>query len=311
MNTDGSDDGSFVRDKRKLKTMPATQLSLAISAMHHIDELLRWLSYVTIRNFNVQLVQCWANHIDQDGRPTVQMRSLIRHDASFPESLVINESMTLIAQHIIHKQISSQPQPIETLFPPYQSILLKRYGIHYCGACFTHRNAFLPPPENVLHQEHSPVLLAISTMLMLRQFPRPDLIPMISSLFDQAFAIAEQHDLLIAHTTVTPSLPALAPQFSQVETRFTIEQLIPRRKQDANFLLVDNPFVGKIIADKRVRSLYSAIDGRTNIATLAESTGMTVKETYEALQKLRKQNRAELFQPDGQVARNPPTLNTL
>jgi hypothetical protein len=307
MNTDGTDDNSFVMDIGKQQAALAAQLSPAISTMHHIDELLQWLSYAIVRNFNAQLVQCWVNQINQAGRLTVQLRTLVRQDASFPEQLAISEPMTLIAQRVISERRSYKPQPLENLFPPYQTTLLKRYGMHYCGACFTSRNALLPQPENMIYQERPPAVLAMATVLFLRQAAPFDFISVISSLLDQAVAIAEHRGLLIAHATVTPPILQFSSPLVQQETMSTaIDQLIPHRKQDANLMLADNPFASKaIISDKAARRLHLAIDGQSNIATLSASTGMNIKETYEALRKLLKQNRIDLYEPNGQPAKNP------
>jgi len=307
MNTDGTDDNSFVMDIGKQQASLAAQLSPAISTMHHIDELLQWLSYAIVRNFNAQLVQCWVNQINQAGRLTVQLRTLVRQDASFPEQLAMSEPMTLIAQRVISERRSYKPQPLENLLPPYQTTLLKRYGMHYCGACFTSRNALLPQPENMIYQERPPAVFAMSTVLFLRHAAPFDFISVISALLDQAAAIAEHRGLLIAQATVTPPiLQYSAPQHLQQEAASSIDQLIPHRKQDANLMLADNPFASKaIISDKSARRLHLAIDGQANIATLAASTGLSMKEIYETLRKLLVQNRIELYEPNGQLARNP------
>lgn len=71
-------------------------------------------------------------------------------------------------------------------------------------------------------------------------------------------------------------------------------------------MLADNPFASKaIISDKSARRLHLAIDGQSNVATLSASTGMNMKETYEALRKLLKQNRIEFCELNGQPVRDP------
>jgi hypothetical protein len=191
--------------------------------------------------------------------------------------------------------------------------------MHYCGVCFTSRNALLPQPENMLHQGRPPALLAMSTVLFLHQASSFDLIFAVNSLLDQAVAMAEQRGLLIAYPTTPPSVQFTPPsvQFTPPPVQFTpppwqqeaipsIDQLIPRRKRDTNLMLADNPFASKAaISDKHARRLHLAIDGHTAIAALSVSTGMTMNEIYEALRILLKQNRIELYEPDGQPARHP------
>ena len=218
----------------------------------------------------------------------------------------MNEPMKLIAQRVIGERRSYKPQPIETLFPPYQTVLLKRYGMYYCSACFTSRNALLPQGQNTLHQEQPPVLLAMSTILFLRQFSHPDLIKIVNALFEQAAALAEHRGLLTPHDVVTPHYPSFPSRFPQQETASKIDRLIPRRKQDSDLMLAENPFANNVmIADKQIQHFYAAIDGHTNVAMLSESMGATMKETYETVRTLLKQNRIELYEPDGQTARNP------
>jgi hypothetical protein len=116
------------------------------------------------------------------------------------------------------------------------------------------------------------------------------------------------HDFTPLPLAQTP-LPLMQTPLSQPirqEKVFALEQLIPRRKQDADMLLTENPFAsGAMISDKKARRLHAAIDGHSNIANLCAVTGMHSKEVYVALQFLLGQQRIELYTPDGELASLP------
>jgi hypothetical protein len=111
-----------------------------------------------------------------------------------------------------------------------------------------------------------------------------------------------------ASVSTGPSISyPVSPQPMLQRVLFPLEQHIPRRKQDANLLLSENPFAGKAsISDKKARRLHAMIDGRTNVADLASATGMNAKEIYIALQILLDQQRIELYDPNGQLAKTLP-----
>lgn len=338
MNPDETDDNPAAGEMRRQQKALLAQLFQASTTMHHIDELLQWIAYAIARRFGIQLFQCWTNQLNQAGRFSAHLRTIVRQDTTIPEQLVINELMTSLAQRIISERRSYQPQAVETVFPSYQALLLKRYGLYYCGACFSSRNAFIAAPESMLFSQRQAAPLAMATLLFMHHHPQPEVAYTINSLLDQAIAIAEQRGLLqTARTTsyessaqFTPTPPSAMPtpslasmQFTptpqdpftpfppQPETLPTLEQLIPHRKQNADLLLSDNPFASKkdVITDKKARRLFSAIDGRSTIAELCNDTGLNTKEVYLALQFLIMQQRIDIYQPNGQQVNMPPWHN--
>lgn len=81
---------------------------------------------------------------------------------------------------------------------------------------------------------------------------------------------------------------------------FTLAQLIPCRKQDADLLLSSNPFASPAaISDKRARRLHAAIDGQLSVEELCAVTGFTMQEVSAALRILWDQHRIEMQEPDG------------
>lgn len=72
--------------------------------------------------------------------------------------------------------------------------------------------------------------------------------------------------------------------------------LIPHRKEEPELMTVTNPFMNSVvIADKRMRSVYDAIDNRRSVKHLCYVTGMSVKDVLSALQSLVDKNRVELY----------------
>jgi hypothetical protein len=310
MNTERTGDDFPTRDVNELQITLVTQLLQVVMTMHHIDELLQWLAYAIVQYFNIQLTQFWANQMNQAGRLGVQLRMIVRQDFTLPEQVVVNDHLAYIVQRIISERRSYRFQPIETIFSSYQTTILKRYGLNYCGACFSSGNLLLPPSENMFSGERSAVPLAMVTLLLSRQSPPRDLLLAINAVLNQAIEVAANRGLLtpiggpMSQQNVYPS-PLPLPH----EVIPSLEQLIPRRRQDANLLLSDNPFAGTTaISDKDARRLHAVIDGHANIATLCEMTGMSGKQAYIALQKLLDQHRIELYEPNGQPVKVLPAF---
>jgi hypothetical protein len=322
MNMDGAGGNTLSRDMNRLQMTLVTQLYQAVATMNHIDELFQWLAYAIVQRFNIQLVQFWANQTNPAGRLTVQLRTLVSQDPSLPEQAVANDHIAYITQRVTSERRSYKPQSVETVFAPYQAALLKRYGMNYCGVCFASGNVLLPPSENILSYEKSPTHLAMTALLFVRYTPHPDIVPTIGVVLEKAISIAENHGLLlpIVQNTgfssspnigfssspnislpVTPniSLP-VTPQPVQQEFAVPLEKLIPRRKQDADLMLSNNPFTSAtVISDKNARRLHAAIDGHSNITDLCNITKMNMRDIYVALHKLLDQQRIELCDPDG------------
>lgn len=214
MSTDGSDINSPVRDMGRVQMALVAQLYQAATTMHHIDEMFQWLAHAIVQGFNIQLTQFWTNQVNQVGRLVVQLRTVVRQDPTLPEQVVINDQVTYIAQRITSERRSYTLQPVETLFPSYQTTLLKRYGLNYCGACFTSGNVLLPPTENVFSNERSATLLAMTTLLFTRQSSYPDAIQAIGAVLDHAIAIAVSRSLLMQAANTPPPMSSFTPPAS-------------------------------------------------------------------------------------------------
>lgn len=264
-----------------------TQLFQSVASMHHIDELFQWLAYAIAQRFQVALLQFWAAQMaTPTGQLTVQLRTMVRLDASIPDQVVVNDHMVMAALRMLSERRNHRPQPVENIFSSHQVLLLKRYGLNYCIACFVSDNALLPPRSNEMAYEASPMLFSMVTLLFFRQLPHVDLAAAISQVLEQSVEIARNRGLLLpTHRSirqplsgvqqpfmpVPPSMrqtsPADQPPFTpapfQQEARAPLDALIPRRKQSADTLLSNNPFASSraVIKDKSAHRLYKAIDG--------------------------------------------------
>lgn len=310
MATYGSGD-DWPRTNDKVQTILLPQIERAMASMHHIDELFQWLSYLLVQYFNVPLLLIWTNRANQYGQLVAQLRTIARQDQTFPEQIIVNDQMQQLAQQLIAKRLSYQPQPLDTLFSHYQTILLKRYGLHYWSACFTSKNALLPARGEIFERDTTPAFLTMMTLIFFRQMPMANIIQPMSFVLEKVMDSALVSGLLLPVSEPVTPFPSLTPvtpfPFSEhippvPERRLQLSQLIPTQKQDANLMLSDNPFTqAAAITDKKARRLHAAINGQDSMAALGTATGMSPQEIKVALRFLWDQGRIEVHGPDGQT----------
>jgi hypothetical protein len=298
-------------DIAKEQKVAVAQLIRAITTMRHVDELFQWLAYTIVHRFDVQFTQFWANQANRTDQFAVQLRAMVSQDPSVQQQIAVNDQVASIARRIIKEQFTYHPQPVENIFSHYQAILLKRYGLYYCTNCFISSSGFLPPRGNIFSQDGLPTSLAMTALLFLRQAPQPELGPVVSAVIEQAVAAAENRGLLLptAYPSQPPMIQAVPQQGSppplavpQQGSSPSLNELIPRRRQESALMLSSNPFAGSaIIADKQARRLYAAIDDHTNVVNLCNALAMDIKQVSMALQILLTQKRIELYEPGGRV----------
>ena len=309
-------DNPISTDMQQRQLAVVTQLLRAVATMQHIDELLRWLTYMIVQRFDIQLTQLWTNQGEHPARPMMQLRALVPQDTSQPEQIVVNDQISAIAQRLAHERINYQPQLVENIFPHYQAILLKRYGLNYFTGCFNSSN-LLPPQQTISPYVAPPTSLSVVTLLFSRRSPNLHLVTTINGLIDQALTVAGNRGLLLSaggygqfpgtpfpsQQPITPPLPMMSPLqpiTPPLPVIPSLADLIPHRKEDPSLMLSSNPFASApVIGDKQARRLYAVIDGHTNIADLCNTTGMNTKEIRNVLQMLLRQSRIELYDPSG------------
>jgi hypothetical protein len=188
--------------------------------------------------------------------------------------------------------------------------LLARYGLNYFFSYVLSSNNLLPPPSNEASGESLPTPLALTVMLFLRQAASQNILSAVRLSSEQALAVAAYRGLLSSANVSSGRLPAVsngshqqvssAPQHNSL---LPLEQLIPRRLEDANFMTTSNPLTfSAVISDKSARRLLAAIDGHKNLDELRISLNLDSREAYRAVQILLDQHRIELYEPGGEPA---------
>jgi hypothetical protein len=295
MSTDEGDSSSSSVDVNRQQQAMLAQLFRAVLAMQQIDELFQWLADNSVQRFKIPLIQFWTNQINAAGLMALQLRTLAYQDAVLPEHLTVNNDVALVAQRMVGERRIYKSQLVDNLFSPYRAMLLKRYGLNYCTGSFIDANVLLSPPENMPSNMASP--FAMTILLFTYGQPHMHLMSSISNIVNQAVIVAGNRGMLQASTTGK----RLTSGALSRQNTLSLTELIPRRKQDTDTLLLSNPLSGTtIIADKRARRLYTAINGRANVAALCKSVSMDIKEVYIALHILLKDNRIEIYEPGGQ-----------
>jgi len=316
MNNRGTGNNSSQTDLGRGQSLASTQLLKAATNMRHIDELFLWVARTVVQNFDVQVVQLWTTQSTRAGQYYIQLRTMIHQDASLPQHVVTNNQVVAVAERILSERRNYLLQPLGSVFPPYQANLLARYGLNYFFSIFLSGNSLLPPPSSEASGESLPTPLALTVMLFLRQAPSQNQLSAIRLNSEQALAVAAYRGLLLHSNVSSGRLPAvsqdainLAPTAQQVgvasqqNSLLPLEQLVPRRLEDANFMTTSNPLTfSAAISDKSARRLLTAIDGSKNLDELRVSLNMDGKEAYRALQILLDQHRIELYEPGGESA---------
>lgn len=316
MNSRGPGGNSSHPNFGRGQSLVSGQLVKAATNMHHIDELFLWLAHTIVQNFDVQVVQFWAIQSTRSGQYFTQLRTMLRQDTTIPQHVVTNNQVIALAERILSERHNYLLQPLGSIFPPYQTSLLARYGLNYFFSYFLSSNTLLPPLYNNASAEDIPTPLALAIMLFLRQAPGQSLLSALRLSSEQTLAVAAYRGLLSPDISPAPLPAASNATAKQVNTHSeprsmtTLEQLIPRRLEDANLMTTSNPLSFSLaISDRSALRLLAAIDGRKNVDELCSSINMDLTEAYKALQTLLEQHRIELYEPGGEAADNSIYLN--
>ncbi len=271
--------------------------------MHHIDELFQWLSSVVAQRFHTEVAAIWAvQQARNTGQFSIQLRSLTSLDSSLPQHTVTNNQVVGTVEQWVKGRRSSHLEAVDNVFTAYQASLLKRYSLYYCSSHFMSGNVLLPPANNATAAECLPAPFAMTMLIFLRQVPAQDISPAVNTILEHAIQTAASRGLLLPMYSSAAQSPPAQMATPPLRRSISMEELIPRRRMDAQLLMSSNPLSGSVdIADKHARRLYAAIDGRKNIGELSSATKMTVNEAISALQKLLAQHRVEVYEPGGRA----------
>lgn len=305
MSMDDKSSSAYV-DRQAMKVV--AQLLKAVPIMHNVDEMFQWLTYTIVQLFGIQVVQVWVNQFDSTGQMTIQLLTMARQDSTIIDPIVVNEDVAQVAQRVIGERNIPIFRSVDSQFSAYRTRMLRRYGLNYYAGCLVHQHANQPFMRNATSLPLAPSFQSIAVLLFLKRMPHTECLSAISFLMDQAVAIAEKRGLLLPPAasppiTTTDEMMMSTPRPASQPEVPVLEKLIPCRRNEGDLMLSSNPFTSfnVVIKDKSARRLYTAIDGRMNVAALCESTGMNMKETYAALQILLSQRRIEMHEADGRL----------
>lgn len=302
MSMYGSEENPSRMDIGGLQLTIISQLFQVVASLHHIDELLQWLTSMIVQQFHVPVAETWGAQPGSAQHPSARLRTLACRDASIPRYIVTNDQVAGLASLLLSERHSSRLQPVNKLFTSYQATLMSRYGLIYCSGYFLSNHALPLAPRPDGSGGGSAHSLEALMLLFLHQPVHPDVISTIGLILDQAVQVAENHGLLASTPAPVGSGPLPTSTGGQPVVRPNIAGLIPRRSREAELLMSSNPLSGTVdIADKQARHLYKAIDGRRNVEQLCTVTRMSQKEVLAALQVLVTMRRIELYEPHGRL----------
>ena len=277
-----------------------TQLLQMSVNMRHIDEMFLWLSHVMGQRLNVDVLQFWTYQAHITGQYSAELRATASQNTLFPLHVVNNAQVAEIIKDLLTERSGVNPQPVGNIFSSRQADLLSRYNLHYWASCFLGSGELLPPLMSTDPTHKAiPTPLSMVVSLFTQQIPHPYLLPTIKRILEHALSIAKNRGLISGVSN--PISDNLATNRTEPK-QFTFNEHIPCLTQDVDAMLADTPFAdGVAISDKRARKLYFAIDGKKNVAELANSTNMDQQEFSLALQFLLKQKHVRLHDPHGKV----------
>jgi CheY-like chemotaxis protein len=129
-----------------------------------------------------------------------------------------------------------------------------------------------------------------------KPFSQDMLIQIMSYVVSPEFRIpANPQQLIGAYQPQNPQQPQ--PPITQEPLDWN--NLIPYRKEEPDLMKGSTTFMNVVlVADKRARSVYDAIDNHKSVKQLCYATGLSVKDALYALQSLVEKNLVELYDID-------------
>ena len=240
----------------------------------------------------LQIAQIWATQANQIGQLFPELRSMACRDTALPQNIVVNTYVRDVVQRLLHTRHSSPAQSVDSVFPRYLAILLKRHGLNYCANYFLSSPLLLPPANNPHATGRVPTPLGIILIVFIQHYPAHDILPSIDLIFQKALIIATQQALLF------PVGTDIGPFRDKAPMTFPLPELIPHRNEDP----LSNPITtGTAISDKRMRRLYAEIDDQTNVGELSRRTQFDLKEVARMLQILVTQRQVLMYEPSGRL----------
>lgn len=300
MNRDGMDGSLNQAGMGKRQLVSMGQLLKVVTSIHHIDELFQWQGNAFIQYFHAQATQFWGLQANATSGLSTQLRAMVWQDTSIPNNVFANNQVALTVADVMSQGRSAMLQDVRNLFSPHQAELLMRYGINYCFCYLLKSSSLLPPAQNATDRDIPTGLSVVALLFLKRLLPEEELSNIVL-LLERSIAIAASRGLLLPATATSVQWPASPAETPPQQRQLDLSELIPHRLESANAMRSSNPFATtEVIPDKQARRLYSAIDGRKNVAEVLASSGMDMKVGYAALHFLLTQHRVQLTEVGGQ-----------
>ncbi len=281
-----------------------TQLLQIAANIRHIDEMLLWLTHSIGQRLNLEAIQFWTNqnHLNVNRQSSTKLRAMACQHSAIPLHVLNNGQIAEVAGNLLQERHGVKSLPVGNVFPVSLSEMLTHYGLHYWTASFLSQNTLLPPMSDDISSGAIATPLAMVISLFSHQPIPMNLSANVSRIVEYALSIAKNRGLL-APTDARPfsSSGNLATHRAQPKP-LTLDELILRRAQDVTAIQAGNPLAGAVvIADKRARRVYFAIDGKRSITEVLEVARVNKEELVSALSSLLKQKLVSLHEPDGKA----------
>jgi hypothetical protein len=289
---------------RKQPVILIAQLMRSITQMRHVDEVFVWLSNALVRYLDLPVVQFWTTEVGKTGQSQAELRALTTQNASLPQDMYLNNQVLAVVERLFHDKYSVMSFPIGDLFPPSQASLFAVYDLHYWAGYFLDSDSVFSSTDTAEVSAQKSIPLVVAVSLFTEAPLSADQMRAISFVLKQAMRIIINRRFRTFQNSLKTTKEHPGKSGS-----ITLADIVPTRSQDLQLLQSINPFAhASIIAHKKARRLYSAVDGYRSGAELAQITHLTHNELIEALRYLFQQHKIEFYTLTGEHVEHLPLI---
>lgn len=266
--------------------------------MHHMDEVLLWLSDAMVRYLSISVVQFWISQKYDAGQSQVELRASASLHRSLPQQVHVNVQVAELVERLLREQHGTMPLPVTSIFPLPQVNWLGQYRLFYWSGYFIKSDLFVPPAISKPIQGKIATPLHMIVSFFTEYSPSQHLLRATDFVLKQSITIMTDRKLLstvpfaLSDLSYTKPLPQRA--------RLTFSDMVPYRTQDIEQLQASNPLASAlIIPERNARRLYSMVDGQKSVVELAKLTHLDTQDMINALLYLVQQRHIRLCDPEG------------
>ena len=264
-----------------------SQLLQKVVSIHHIDELLTWIASTMRQRLGIDAVQVWAAQARTAGALYVKLRASTSQHLSQTRGVTENAEVAALIERMLREKRGIQSIPVTNFFSPYQATMLMQQNYRFLTAYFVSRDVLLPPAQRGAQEGEISTPLQVVFAFFTQQPLQASQTRAIRFLVEQSLRIAISHELLSTKEQQLSNAQSGTLTSSARDMQAAFAHLIPAKAETEEIEQAENPFnKAVIIPEKKTREIYSLIDGKKDIAELANLTRMSQKEVLEALQSL-------------------------